>query len=416
VITHVAQKHPDRNDPCDCGSGKKYKKCCRQTDERAESAARGRAAAVRSFSYEEASPEVLALKEQVDLRQRGLREHLARDFGVLINIVPPLELGGRRVWAIGNRVYTDQPANQTFREFIIGLLRGTLGRAWGERQATTEPSERHYLYRCSEAFAEWTERTARWQERDRDGLFGGVPSGSAQYFSGVAWDVASLLQATGRGLPEELLGRLREPASFQGARYELAVAALFARLDCEIEFLDDGALSDRKHGEFIATRRGSGERLVVEAKSRHRDGVINQPGEFAADDPLKGDRRGLRSLLKKAMEKETGGLPFLIFIDVNAPGTDLVPGIEPRWQADAKAMLDRMPGMSEAEPAPFNALYLTNFSPHYDGEDLARGGEWLCLRPVHATVSAELGLVDPINYALDRFDRVPSIGIDGKVR
>jgi hypothetical protein len=49
---------------------------------------------------------------------------------------------------------------------------------------------------------------------------------------------------------------------------------------------------------------------VVKAKSRHRDGVINQPGEFAAEDPRRSNRRGLRSLLKKAMEKETDGLPF----------------------------------------------------------------------------------------------------------
>jgi len=26
--TYVAEKEPGRNDPCPCGSGKKYKKCC----------------------------------------------------------------------------------------------------------------------------------------------------------------------------------------------------------------------------------------------------------------------------------------------------------------------------------------------------------------------------------------------------
>jgi SWIM/SEC-C metal-binding protein len=26
--TQVFEKKPDRNDPCSCGSGKKYKKCC----------------------------------------------------------------------------------------------------------------------------------------------------------------------------------------------------------------------------------------------------------------------------------------------------------------------------------------------------------------------------------------------------
>jgi SWIM/SEC-C metal-binding protein len=28
VETRIAEKKPGRNDPCHCGSGKKYKKCC----------------------------------------------------------------------------------------------------------------------------------------------------------------------------------------------------------------------------------------------------------------------------------------------------------------------------------------------------------------------------------------------------
>jgi len=29
----MAEKKPGRNDPCPCGSGKKYKKCCLGNDE-----------------------------------------------------------------------------------------------------------------------------------------------------------------------------------------------------------------------------------------------------------------------------------------------------------------------------------------------------------------------------------------------
>lgn len=30
----MADKRPGRNDPCHCGSGKKYKKCCLAKDEK----------------------------------------------------------------------------------------------------------------------------------------------------------------------------------------------------------------------------------------------------------------------------------------------------------------------------------------------------------------------------------------------
>jgi hypothetical protein len=35
---------PGRNEPCHCGSGRKYKQCCLQKDEAAEAAARAKAA------------------------------------------------------------------------------------------------------------------------------------------------------------------------------------------------------------------------------------------------------------------------------------------------------------------------------------------------------------------------------------
>lgn len=37
--------HPGRNDPCHCGSGRKYKQCCLEKDEAAARAARAKAEA-----------------------------------------------------------------------------------------------------------------------------------------------------------------------------------------------------------------------------------------------------------------------------------------------------------------------------------------------------------------------------------
>jgi hypothetical protein len=413
VITHVTEERPGRNDPCHCGSGKKYKRCCEGADQAAESAARRRAASVQQFSYEAAPPEILAIRDQVEQRQRGVREKLARDFGVLINFVTPVDVGGRKVWSIGNRVYTDRPPKQTFHEFMLQLLRETFGEEWRSANKTGEPE--HYLYRCFREYGAWTTRMSRLQEPDAAGLWSVAPNGWAQYLRSVAWDVASLLHATARRFPEPLLARLRDPAAFQGARYELAVAALFARLDCAIEFLDDAKLRDRKHAEFIATHRPSGQEFAVEAKSRHREGVINQPGEFCGNDPLRGDRRMVRTLFKKALEKDVGGLPYFIFIDINAPAEPLVPGLEPAWQSGIRAWMDRFPAPTAAEPATYNSLYVTNFSPQYEGAARARGGEWLSVRPKYASSIPNVGLTDQIDYALDRFDKVPEIGVDGAV-
>lgn len=43
-----------RNDPCHCGSGKKYKKCCSEKDEAARSKKLAAEAAVRAATAEEA--------------------------------------------------------------------------------------------------------------------------------------------------------------------------------------------------------------------------------------------------------------------------------------------------------------------------------------------------------------------------
>jgi hypothetical protein len=416
MVTYVSEPAPERNAPCHCGSGRKYKKCCAEVDARAASTERKKASSIQHFTYDEAPPEALKLKADVDRRQRGIREYLARDFGVQINIGPPVELGGKRVWAIGNRVFGDRPPNETFHEFILGLLGEALGRDWMAVQGSLPTADRHYLYRCIGDYGAWTQRVSHESDRDDRGRWGATATGSVQYLMSLAWDVALLLQASGRPLPVSLLARLRDPVAYQGARYELAIAALFARIDCEIEFLDDEKLKDRKHGEFVATHRPSGERYAVEAKSRHREGVINQPGEFDIEDPLRGDKRGVRNLIRKAMEKDAGGDPFLIFVDINAPVEPVVPGIEPKWETEMKKMVGRMPAMTGEQEATFEAVYVTNFSPHYEGDAQPRGGEWLCVAPTDAKTPPSFRTFEELNYALDRLEKVPDVGADGKVR
>jgi hypothetical protein len=415
MVTYVGEDRPGRNDPCSCGSGKKYKECCEAEDDTKASAARRRAASIQHYSYDEISPEVEALRQKAEARQAVVRRRLAEEYGVLINFVAPVQQGGGKVWCIGNRVYTGAPPNQTFHEFILQRLREVLGEDWRGTQSAAEAGKEHYLYRCFREYNAWTAKVSAETEANEDRLWSGHPNGWAQYLRSVAWDVVSLLHATAAELPEDLVSRMRDPAAFQGARYEIAVAALFARLDCKIAFLDDKELQGKKHVEFIATHRTSGQEFAVEAKSRHRTGVINEEGEPDREDPLHGDRRSVRRLFKKALEKEVGGLPYFIFIDINAPVGLGAVGLEGEWQSQVQAWMDRFPPPTAEQPAAYNGLFVTNFSPQYDGEHVALGGEWLEVMPRFASTPFDVDLFGAIEYALERFDKVPEISVDGEL-
>ena len=116
MITQVG-----RNDPCPCGSGKKYKKCC--------------------LSEEGA---VLHMAKEMIAKQQAEKAKLAK-IGIFINYVKPViytnpKTGKEsKVWAIGNRLFHSRRAEETFHEFIIENLRITLGKDWWDKEVLTHP-------------------------------------------------------------------------------------------------------------------------------------------------------------------------------------------------------------------------------------------------------------------------------------
>ena len=295
-----------------------YKRCCLDRDRDAERAARDLIPGLRQEA-----------QEQMERTSKRLRD----EYGVLINYVAPVEWQGRRVWALGSRVYPDRPATETFHEFLLHVLRGVFGEDWRAAQAALPPDERHFVKRCFEKYEEWTEALRTPENQEGEARWAAEPSGWVQYLISLAWDAATLIHAA--DLPDTLVNRLRDPVAFQGARYEVAVAAIYARLDCSIQFLDeDERLRSAKHAEFIATHRPTQTEIAVEAKSRHRAGVLNEDGEPSEDDPLRGDARAVRRLFTKALEKAPDGMPFMIFIDINAPLDRDHGGFDSQWRRD----------------------------------------------------------------------------------
>jgi hypothetical protein len=345
----------------------------------------------------------MAAEQETD---RRLRE----DYGVHVNYVRPIKHQGHKVWAIGSRVYLNRRPDETFHEFALDVLRETLGEPWRAEQAALPEEERHFVLRCFERLGDYKARYLDPEEFDEKAVVSAPPNGWLSYLMSLAWDVTTVIHAG--GLPDQLLTRLRHPEQYQGARYELAIAGIFARLDCQIRFLDDEQeLRGAKRVEFEATHRPSGQILAVETKSRHRTGVINQRGEADPDDSRKRDPRMVRQLFVKATEKVPEGLPFFIFIDMNAP---LGEEIDQQWMGEVERWMSRLPQPTEVEPAAFNALYVTNFSPHYDGDDISIDRRsWLEVSPPFVREQLDADLVPALRAALATYGRVPPIDEGG---
>src|SRR4029077_19123154 len=125
-----------------------------------------------------------------------------------------------------------------------------------------------------------------------------------------------------------IIERLRSMREFQGARYEILVASLFARCGFDIAFVDDQA---KKNPEFFATK--AGERVAVEAKSRRRSGVLHERGKYVAETAPAQAR--IRGLFQEALDQDPGGVSFLVFIDVNLPLTPQTPPLDRIWVKEA---------------------------------------------------------------------------------
>jgi hypothetical protein len=107
----------------------------------------------------------------------------------------------------------------------------------------------------------------------------------------------------------------------------------------------------------------------------------------------------------KAVAQRPEGTPFFIFIDVNAP-TDAVD----RWPRGVQKWVERLPPGDDGDP--FDSLIFTNFSPHYDGDDLSAGGSWIRARPREGGPAIHAELEDGLATALTTYGRVPAIARD----
>lgn len=279
---------------------------------------------------------------------------------------------GKRLRTVGGN-YFNRPLSETFDDFIIWHLRQALGDDWFSSHRSLPSNEQHIVMQWGLAMGEERERVFAAAPETVQ-VASSQPTGDVQALLTLAYDVYCLCLIN--QLPERILDRVRNVNEFQGVRYEIALAASLTRAGFRISWLE----SNETHAEFTASL--AEETIIVEAKSRHRPGVLHVSGNCPDFSCLIAD---IGSLYRRALEKPTGGLPYLIGIDVNLPLTpERVEGFD-NWVRDVFELMDRSPQPTQERPAKEFFLALTNFSWHYSGQQPAPAHEVNYLAPEWAS-------------------------------
>lgn len=380
-----------RNDPCPCGAKKpdgttiKYKKCH---------------LASRIF----ADPPIDKIIREVRHAETAYTTYL-RSFGIYMNIIRPVISKNKKVWALGQRVYARNNINESYSDFARFILIETIGEEWISKQGSLPWTEKHFIAKCLEKFVSWREKTVKETGALPGERYTGVPDGWTKSLASLAFDITCLRQLG--AIPATLVSRLKIPDQYQGARYELAVAAVFARLGFNINWIDPKS-SDLKHCEFIAHHPPTGTSIAVEAKSRHCSGVIHQAGKLNEAKIRKGN---VQPLINRAKQKsEFGKMPFVIFIDVNAPSKASSDWQQIPWVKDILDAARKSSPTSETEPHDCNGIYFTNYSYHYDEERPSNFNEHLAAIPSSPRFPLpEPKFHDVMKIALTRYGDLPDL-------
>jgi hypothetical protein len=195
-----------------------------------------------------------------------------------------------------------------------------------------------------------------------DGVYAAIPNGPMAACMSFYYDL--YVVADNNTLDDVLLARLRHRDQFQGARHELFAEATCLRAGFTIEHENerDGT---RRHVEFVGVHKATGQRLSVEAKSKHRRGVLAMGGEV--------QEANFRfvSLINEAVAKETPH-PLVIFFDTNLPEPRARRFFEPQSIepfVPSRPMISLLKRLQQPQGDPFNLILFSNHPHHYGADD-----------------------------------------------
>lgn len=318
-----------RNDPCHCGSGKRFKHC-------------HGAIVSAPASSGPLPPEVMRKIEEHKANQ--LRREQQQGLG---RPIVSTEFKGYRIVAVGNTVRWGKW--KTFFEFLGDYIKTTLDSRWGNAELAKPLHERHPILQWYDAVCHYQRKTIH-----APGKVHAAPmTGATEAYYGLAYCL--YLLAHNVKLQEQLIARLKNPDQFHGAYYETLVAAWFILAGFDLS-LEDESDPTGSHCEFTATSKSSGKRYSVEAKARG-------PGK---------DHMDIGNQLFKALRKAAAH-QRIVMIDVNVPHDPARTAED--WLHDVRrAVKGREPTLTiDGQPAPPAFVVITNHPYHYDLDGTGTG-------------------------------------------
>lgn len=376
------------NEPCPCGSRKKYKKCCRDQDE-------GRPRLSTPTPEQLEGIRRVALRAQVETEQSKYRAPAYHEF----------ELGGQKFRIVGRGLYPQPHSGQLGDVIIEHLKTQVLGKKWLEEEGRKSPDKQHIVTRWLVAWEELRTQGQLLAKGSETQTYSRL-TGDAQELLALADDASRMLQLEKR-FPKKLRTRLLNRNEFQGARYELAIAATFIRTNFKIEWIDDktGAANPLgKRHDFNAIHQVTGEMIAVETKSRRRKGRLHETGEAKDAAALSAD---VYNLYKEATEQNPGNRAFGIFVDVNLPHQPTRAGTDKTWASEVEAVLKKFGEANPANPAPFSFVFFTNFAWHFQGREVANTPEHIFSFVPSAKYQISQKTFDAIGWAIRSYGSLP---------
>lgn len=360
-----------RNDRCHCGSGKKYKKCC---------------LILEDLQY------LQQLHYQANLefdRKKSARNPKYGDVRPFVHS----QYSGKKVVAVSNRLHFLNNC-KTVPDFLQQYIKLNFGKTWWLEEVDKIEHDRHPV--IQQAFEAY--EAQKDLEPNEKGLIAISPNGPQMAHLTLGYDLFTLKDNA--AFQNKILKRMRLPDHYQGARYELLVASTFVRAGFEIAYEDEKGAGGTKHPEFIATHKVTGQKIAVEAKRRHREGLEKEIDE-------KVTKLGMRSLLVKAIKKEPA-LPFVVFLDLNIPAITDNPLKEP-WIAELNDLMsqdflrDESSGKDKC-----NLAFFTNYPVGYSKDTIPRFGYVYTPSPNPLYPFSDPKTLDNIIKGLDCYGKIPN--------
>jgi hypothetical protein len=352
----------------------------------------------------EITPELRKMQAE-GMKPRVYDSAFTRQFG---HVRPPISadhLGYKLVAAGSKLLYQPKERAQFFTDILLTFVPTTFGRDWFDIEVAKPRGTRHPVFEARYKAMSCMNASPA----DARGVRSAQMTGPMLAYFTFAYDLFTV-QDNGR-LDARLIERLKDCGQFQGARHELFAEATCLRAGFSVEHEDETDGSTR-HAEFTATHRATGQKVAVEAKSKHRPGVLGFPGVLQAEGEHK---LNIGQLLNDAIRKETSD-PLVVFFDLNLPWSTASRLLERRIPVHPviQGVLDRMRKRLSGRD-PINLLVVTNHPEHYSAAEEAAPTPQLLsiqsqipLRPVSSPVALTV-----IQQAANIYGRIPQF-FDGK--